>query len=278
MEELLANADPSIQLLYTIIERTLLCGGLIVAFHLLRHHRNNPPDRQALTAQLAARAWSTPEMGMVLGILLLPYLLASFSGLLFYEEQIPLVRLCITLLIYALVATLVAVINHRRGGSWAESCGMGLRNLKKLALPPVFYLAVIPFLMLATKIYHLFLQHVFGMEVELQEVAKAITEQPSWLQMLYILAAVFAAPLYEELIFRGLLFPYLVKRTGLAGAVVAVSLLFALMHFHLPSFVPLFLLSCALCLAYWRTGSLWVSIGIHTIFNAVSILALNMVG
>ena len=50
------------------------------------------------------------------------------------------------------------------------------------------------------------------------------------------------------------------------------------MHFHLPSFAALFLLSGALCLAYWRTGSLWVSIGMHTIFNAVSILALNIIG
>lgn len=278
MEELLANADPAIQLLYTIIERTLLYGGLIVAFLLLRQHRRHPAAAQALTAVIVDRSWNTLQLGIVLGALFLLHLLASFSGLLFYEEQIPLARLCITLLIYVLIIILVAAINHRRGGSWAESCGMGLRNLKKLALSPVFYLAAIPFLMLATKAYHLLLQHVFGMEMELQEVAKIIAQKLSWLQVLYTLTAIFAAPIYEELLFRGLVFPYLVKRAGLAGGTALVSLLFALLHFHIPSLVPLFLLSCALCLAYWRTGSLWVNIGMHTIFNAVSILVLNMAG
>ena len=85
-------------------------------------------------------------------------------------------------------------------------------------------------------------------------------------------------PLYEEVLFRGVLFPYLTKRAGLAGGTLLVSALFALLHFHLPSMAPLFLLSIALCLAYWRTGSLWVNIGIHAIFNATSILALNIVG
>ncbi|MCF7818801.1 MAG: CPBP family intramembrane metalloprotease [Kiritimatiellales bacterium] len=278
MEELLANADPAVQLLYTVIEGTLFCGGLVAAFLLLRHQRLHPADMQALTNGIVARSWNTFQLGIVLGSLLLLYLLASFSGLLFYAEQIPLARLCITLVIYTLIVILVSIINRRRGGSWAESCGMGLRNLKKLALSPVFYLAIIPFLMLATKAYHLLLQHVFGIEMELQEVAKIIAQKLSWLQILYAFTAIFAAPLYEELIFRGLAFPYLVKRAGLAGGTALVSLLFALMHFHVPSLVPLFLLSCALCLAYWRTGSLWVNIGMHTIFNAVSILVLNMAG
>ena len=95
------------------------------------------------------------------------------------------------------------------------------------------------------------------------------------MRLAYILVAVFGAPVYEELIFRGILFPYLAKRAGLAGGVVATSLVFALVHLHLPSMVPLGLLSAALCLAYWRTGSLWPSIGMHMLFNAVSILAIS---
>ncbi len=71
---------------------------------------------------------------------------------------------------------------------------------------------------------------------------------------------------------------YFVKRAGMSVAVIVVSVLFALMHFHLPSFVPLFMLSAILCLTYWRTSSLWTSIGVHMIFNAVSILALNIAG
>ena len=237
-----------------------------------------PTDRKALTARIAARSWSTPQVGIVLGALLLLYFLASFVGLLFYEEQIPLVRLAASFLIYAVIMVLMALVNRRRGSSWADSFGMGTKQLKKLVLAPVLYLALIPFLMLAATAWHLLLQYGFGLEIDLQDVAQVVTQEPSWLQALYILMAIFVAPLFEEIMFRGLLFPYLVKRGDLVGGTVLVSLLFAMMHFHLPSFVPLFLLSATLCLAYWRTGSLWVGIGTHAIFNAVSILVLNVMG
>ncbi len=237
----------------------------------------SPSDRKALTDRIAARAWDTFHLGIVLGVLLLLYALASGVGLFFYEEQIPLAQLATTFLVYAIIVVLITLVNRRRGGSWATGFGMGFRQLKKLSLSPLLYLATLPFLMLAAKAWHLLLHYGFGVEIELQEVAQIFTQELSWLQMLYILMAIFVAPFYEELMFRGLVFPYLVKRGGLAAGTVLVSLLFAGMHFHLPSFVPLFLLSAALCLAYWRTGSLWVGIGMHAIFNAVSILALNII-
>lgn len=78
--------------------------------------------------------------------------------------------------------------------------------------------------------------------------------------------------------FRGILFPFLVQRVGLKWGIVAVSALFAVIHLHVPSMLALFLLSAGLCVAYWRTGSLWVSIGMHAIFNGVTILLLKLVG
>ena len=155
---------------------------------------------------------------------------------------------------------------------------MGFRQLKKLFIAPVLYLAFIPFLMLISKGYHLLLEYAFGTELELQEIAQVVAQELSWLEIAYMVMAIIIAPLFEELVFRGIAFPYLVKRVGVAGGTALVSLVFALIHSHLPSFVPLFMVSSVLCLAYWRTGSLWVSIGMHTLFNAISILALNMVG
>jgi len=245
---------------------------------MLERLATTPPVRKALTDRVASRAWNTPQVGIVLGTLLLLYLLTSLVGLFSYEEQLPLARLAATLLIYTAIVVLIAHVNRQRGGSWADNFGAGLRQLGKLVLSPVLYLASIPFLILAAKAWHLFLQEVLGVEIELQEVAQVIVQDLSWLQILYILVAVFIAPFFEELMFRGLLFPYLVKHAGLAKGTALVSLLFAAMHFHLPSFVPLLLLSAVLCLAYWRTGSLWVGIGMHAIFNAVSILALNIAG
>ena len=138
------------------------------------------------------------------------------------------------------------------------------------------YLAIIPFLMVVTQGYHWVLYHWFDLEITMQDAAQVITEEHAWLEAGYILTAIFAAPVYEELIFRGILFPYIVRHFGIAGGVLAVSVVFGLIHTHIPSILPLFLLSVALCLVYWRTGSLWVSIGMHAIFNAIGILAIKL--
>lgn len=256
----------------------LLVGGLITAALLYLYQRRNPPDRKQLTEVIAARSWKTWQVVMLLSTLFLLYFLAMFSGQLFYEEQIPFVRLVITLCIYTILMTMIGITNHRRGENWGSSLGMGVSNVRKLLLSPVVYLAVIPFIMLVSKGYHLLLERIYSSEVELQEVAHIVSGNLSWLEILYMITAIFIAPVYEEMMFRGILFPYFSKRAGLIPATVIVSVLFALMHFHGPSFVPLVLLSGTLCLAYWRTGSLWTSIGVHMIFNAVSILALNIAG
>ncbi len=235
-----------------------------------------PADPATLTARLSARAWDTPRIGIVLGTLFLLYFLASFVGLFFHEEQMPLARLILTFLIYAIVLATITLIHRKCGGSWSVDFGMGARNLKTLALAPLIYLAALPLLLLTAQFSQLLMQHLFGIEPELQDVAKIFSQDPSILQVLYAIMAIGAAPLYEEIMFRGLIFPYLVKHMGLAQGTLLISMLFAMMHFHLPSFAPLLLLSVVLCLAYWRTGSLWVSIGVHLLFNAVSILALNL--
>jgi membrane protease YdiL (CAAX protease family) len=278
MEELIANADPESQMLNTILNWVLLGGGLLIALLLSLYLRRNPANPTKLTHEIATRSWNTLQVGILLGTLLLLYFLASFIGLFFYEDQIPLVQLIVTLVIYSIVVAVITLINRRRGGSWKTSCGMGVRQLRKLAISPLLYLAFIPFLMLISKGYHLLLEYFLGSELELQDVAQIVSQELSWLQILYIIMAIVVAPVYEELLFRGIVFPFMVKRIGLVGGTFLVSIFFAALHAHLPSVVPLFLLSAALCLAYWRTGSLWVSIGIHTIFNAVSILALNIVG
>ncbi len=277
MEELLPNADEQSLWIYRSFGTFLLFGGIYVALMLgLLHHRN-PPNRRALTATISSRAWSTPELGLALALLFLLHILATLVVLAFFDSSTTRIALS-GILSYAASFAIITRINHKRGGSWAAGFGLGGRHMKTLLLSPVFYLGTIPFLMLATAVWHLLLEQVFGMEIELQEAMQFIAQGSLWIRVLFILMAVVAAPLFEELVFRGLLFPYLVKHTGLAGGILLVSMLFALMHLHTASLVPIFLLSAALCIAYWRTGSLWVSIGMHAIFNATSILALILMG
>jgi membrane protease YdiL (CAAX protease family) len=270
------ESTASFPVLYSILNWSMLGFGSIAAAFVWRWHRRNPPNRAACTGAIVARAWNTIQLGVLLFAFVLLYLLASGSGQLFQDEQLPAARLAIITLIYTLLVLVIAALNRKRGRTWEDGYGMGPGQLRLLRLSPLLYLAAIPFLMIVTQGYHWVLVHSFGMELTMQDAAQAITEERSWLETGYLLVTIVAAPVYEELIFRGILFPYITRKVGVVGGVLAVSVMFALIHSHIPSILPLFLLSCALCLAYWRTGSLWVSIGIHAIFNAIGALAIKL--
>jgi len=84
------------------------------------------------------------------------------------------------------------------------------------------------------------------------------------------------APLFEEVIFRGILLPLVARRWGTAAAVVTVSALFAMVHFHLPSVVPLFVIAVAFSLGYVYSGSLLVPVAMHALFNGVNLVMLAL--
>jgi membrane protease YdiL (CAAX protease family) len=86
------------------------------------------------------------------------------------------------------------------------------------------------------------------------------------------LIAVVAAPLTEELIFRGCLYGILRQSAGRIVAIIISSLIFALIHGHLPSLAGLVVLAVGLCLLYEKTGSLWAPVLLHASFNALSII------
>lgn len=85
--------------------------------------------------------------------------------------------------------------------------------------------------------------------------------------------ALVAAPLAEETFFRGFLFVGLRKRWGTAFAAGASGLLFGLLHFDTGSIIPFSLIGIALAIAYTISGSLWITIATHFLFNFVSFIA-----
>jgi membrane protease YdiL (CAAX protease family) len=90
---------------------------------------------------------------------------------------------------------------------------------------------------------------------------------------LFVLVAVVMAPLFEETFFRGFLFRGFATSWGWVWGALASATVFGLAHLQLSVFVPLFALGFALAWVYKRTGSLWTSITLHALFNAISVLA-----
>jgi membrane protease YdiL (CAAX protease family) len=87
-------------------------------------------------------------------------------------------------------------------------------------------------------------------------------------------AATFTAPLVEEIVFRGVLYPALQRLTGTVVAVLIVALLFA--GIHVPQYkesygviASILMLSFTLTVIRARTGRLLPSFIVHSIFNGI---------
>ncbi|MGH8048807.1 MAG: lysostaphin resistance A-like protein [Chthoniobacterales bacterium] len=89
-----------------------------------------------------------------------------------------------------------------------------------------------------------------------------------------IVLVVVAAPFFEELVFRGLLYGVAKHYVGRVGAALTIALLFAAVHMNLPAMPAYFLLGIALTLAYEITGSLWASVVMHMLFNSIPVVAI----
>ncbi|PYI71592.1 MAG: hypothetical protein DMF08_08070, partial [Verrucomicrobia bacterium] len=64
------------------------------------------------------------------------------------------------------------------------------------------------------------------------------------------------------------------RYVGCFFGVILSSLLFAAAHAHFPSFVPLFVLGSCFAIAYEWSGSILVSMTMHSLFNSLTLTAL----
>jgi membrane protease YdiL (CAAX protease family) len=95
------------------------------------------------------------------------------------------------------------------------------------------------------------------------------------LKIVFALAGVVAAPIGEEVFFRGLLYNSLKRRLNIPAAITISGLLFALIHFGPLAIVAIFPMGMALAYVYEKTRSLWVTICMHATNNGLQfVLAL----
>ena len=83
--------------------------------------------------------------------------------------------------------------------------------------------------------------------------------------------AIIFAPITEELIFRGYLYPVVKRFTDRWFASIFSGVLFGVIHFNVMALPMLALMGIILAVIYERSGSLWVPIGCHAAFNATSV-------
>jgi membrane protease YdiL (CAAX protease family) len=105
-----------------------------------------------------------------------------------------------------------------------------------------------------------------------QDTVKMLQESEDPLMLgLMAFAAVIAAPLCEEIVFRGYFYPVLKKFGGYRVAALCSALVFAAAHGSLTALLPLFIFGCVLVFLYEKTGSLWAPIAAHFCFNGATV-------
>ncbi len=87
-----------------------------------------------------------------------------------------------------------------------------------------------------------------------------------------VIAQVLAAPILEEIIFRGLILSRLKKAMPVTVAVIISSLFFALVHGQILWMSYAFLLGIVFCVVAIKTKSILSTILLHFVFNGLSVL------
>ena len=161
---------------------------------------------------------------------------------------------------------------------WREAFGcQGPQLLRALLMALLVVIILLPVALGLQQISAVVLTKL-GWPAEEQLAVMLLTSTKSWGMRVYLGAfAVVLAPVAEEFIFRGMLYPF-VKQLGWPRlAWFGVSFAFALVHDDAATFVPLFVLALALTWLYEKTDNLLAPIAAHSLFNGANLVLLCLI-
>ena len=92
--------------------------------------------------------------------------------------------------------------------------------------------------------------------------------------ILLFITTTLLAPLFEEIIFRGILLPTLSRNFGIIFGIVVSAFIFALAHLSLGEMLPLLVLGIGLGITRIASGSLLSSVIMHSLWNGMTFLNL----
>ncbi|MBC8243790.1 MAG: CPBP family intramembrane metalloprotease [Verrucomicrobia bacterium] len=119
----------------------------------------------------------------------------------------------------------------------------------------------------------------FGDQAEPQKLVTLIAEEAAkpdqtGVLVFFVVMAVAVAPIAEEILFRGILYPA-IKQIGYPSvAAIGTAILFALFHVNLLTFASLTAVALGLIALYEFTDNLLAPITAHAVFNASNLVML----
>jgi hypothetical protein len=95
---------------------------------------------------------------------------------------------------------------------------------------------------------------------------------------IFFITASIAAPVFEEIMFRGFLLPSLTRYISVWGAIIISGLIFAIAHLSLSEVLPLATLGIILGVVYTRSRNLLASMFLHSLWNSGTLISLFILG
>jgi len=253
----------------------LLVFGIGLAAHAWLRHRNplNNWNRRG-------NVWTAPfGIGDVLAIAALLVSLVFLTGRNSTPTEPPTTVNALTVVSGAMfllgMAGIVSFILHRRGHDLVEVFGLDRMRTKTLVLHSLLWTAAGTALvyLVAHYLWLPILENLGIENAEEQEMVRMLRDSgDAALRIAIALSAVVIAPVAEEVLFRGYLYPSVKAYSGGILAAVVSAGVFTAVHFNLVGLLPLFLFGLLLAAAYEATGSLWLPISIHALFNATTVV------
>ena len=133
------------------------------------------------------------------------------------------------------------------------------------------WIMIIPFVLLTSLIMDLIVENQAGSNPLLEIV---LNNNNYFAFFLLFLTTTLIAPLFEEIIFRGVLLPVLARDYGKVIGIFISSFVFALAHLSLNEFPPLFILGIGLATTRLISGRLSSSVVMHSFWNGLTFLNL----
>jgi uncharacterized protein len=137
------------------------------------------------------------------------------------------------------------------------------------------YCAALPIVTLVSLINQQIWQGQGGSNPLLQLVLES--RDPTALVIFFFTAAI-AAPLFEEILFRGFLLPSLTRYMSVSFAIAFSASLFAVAHLSLSEVLPLTSLGIVLGVVYTRSRNLLAPMLVHSLWNSATLASLFIFG
>jgi len=224
---------------------------------------------------LSEKPWKLMDFLMVVMLLFTLLLGGIFASLLAsaradaaVNAQGETVNFTISLGLYGTILGLVHLMVRGRGASWRTAFGFrSPRQLSALLLALGVTFIILPIARCLGSLSGKLMEMIHLKAVPQQAIQMLQTHVSVGSQVFLGVLAIVVAPVTEEILFRGILYPFVKQRGYPKAALIGSSILFGALHLNLMTFVPLTFLGLILAWLYDATDNLAALIFAHGLFN-----------